>query len=196
MAVDIYERALSSSAQAGARSELHYMIGKMRNALGQRDVAVAHLRHSIFNLQSADWPTVGPNAYNQLGLDLLLMDLSDEAIIAFAKTLAVKPDNRDAHIGLGRAFYQIGDFASAINAYSAARQAGTTCIVEFNMGLAHLGLGDTTRAMEIYTQAIDSCGGRHGPIGQAVADLQKLRATGVATEAVTTIIEMLDGNQP
>ena len=196
MAVDIYERALSSSAQAGARSELHYMIGKMRNALGQRDVAVAHLRHSIFNLQSADWPIVGPNAYNQLGLDLLLMDLSDEAIIAFAKTLAVKPDNRDAHIGLGRAFYQIGDFASAINAYSAARQAGTTCIVEFNMGLAHLGLGDTTRAMKIYTQAIDSCGGRHGPIGQAVADLQKLRATGVATEAVTTIIEMLDGNQP
>ena len=193
MAVDVYERALYTSQHAGERSRLHYMIGKVRTALGQRQVGITHLRHAAINLQTSSWPAADPQDYNQFGLDLLLMDLPNEAIIAFAKNLTTNPDNKNAYVGLGRAFYQIGSFESAIDAYSHARQGGSTCIIEFNLGLVYLRKGDIAEAKQVYAQAMNFCGDRSDPIDRSIADLQKLRAAGLHIEATTDIITILNG---
>lgn len=131
--------------------------------------------------------------YHQFGLDLLLMDLPNEVIIAFAKNLTTYPDNKNACIGLGRGFYQIGSFESAIDAYSHARRGGSTCIIEFNLGLVYLRKGDIAEAKQVYAQAMNFCGDRSDPIGRSIADLQKLRAAGLHIEATTDIITILNG---
>ncbi len=88
--VDVYERALYTSQHAGERSRLHYMIGKARTALGQRQVAITHLRHAAINLQTSSWPAADPQRIPPVWIGLAADRSTQRSDYRFRK----KPDNK------------------------------------------------------------------------------------------------------
>jgi len=174
-AISVYEAVLWGMEHPGMRSALNYLLGKNYLALGDRKAGVKAFRHSVESLQ-AGWPRALPGAYTQFALDLMGLDLLEEAVVAFEKALVEDPQNLAARANLGWAFYSMGDAQMAIDQYLQARVLGDNSVVEFNLGLAYLYNRDLERAEEVYAGAVGRFGAEEGARIGAVEDIRELAA--------------------
>ena len=174
-AISVYEAVLWGMEHPGMRSALNYLLGKNYLALGDRKAGVKAFRHSVESLQDG-WPRALPGAYTQFALDLMGLDLLEEAVVAFEKALVEDPQNLAARANLGWAFYSMGDAQMAIDQYLQARVLGDNSVVEFNLGLAYLYNRDLERAEEGYAGAVGRFGAEEGARIGAVEDIRELAA--------------------
>jgi tetratricopeptide (TPR) repeat protein len=73
---------------------------------------------------------------------------NDEAMRAYQRALALRPNSADAHNKLGDAYFYAGRFTEAIDAYhEAARLRPKDGEAYYNLALAYLEIGDRGAAM-------------------------------------------------
>ena len=135
-------------------ARIHFYLGIAYHGNGIRDKAVDAFKTAI------DLKPDYSEAHNFLGILYFNAGQWDMAIAAFNKALAniVYDTPAFALSNMGRAYYQKGDYATAMSKYHEAlrREPNTVLmpIIANNMGLASLGMGRVDEAMQYFKQAI------------------------------------------
>ena len=115
------------------------------------------LRIRIEKLQKSDL-LAGPHAYLThfgIGEAWQKLGILDEAIKAYNKALAIKPDYETAHFNMGNALRSQGKLAEAIEAFNKAIDIKSDFILAFmNIGNVFKAQGKPEEAIEAYKKAI------------------------------------------
>ncbi|MCS5623512.1 MAG: tetratricopeptide repeat protein, partial [Candidatus Marinimicrobia bacterium] len=94
-------------------------------------------------------------AYNNLGLVSIDLDLPDEAIKHFQKAVAIKPDYAEAHNNLGTLLRDLGQTDDAIKNFKKAITIKLDFAeAHYNLGFINQDLGQVDEAVKQYEKAI------------------------------------------
>jgi Tfp pilus assembly protein PilF len=135
-------------------ARIHFYLGIAYQGRGLGDNAIAAFKRAI--ALKPDYS----EAHNFLGILYSNAGQWDMAIAAFSKALdnIVYDTPAAALYNMGWAYYQKGDYATAMNKYQEAmsREPNTVLmpIIAKNMGLASLALGQVNEAMQYFRRAI------------------------------------------
>lgn len=161
-----FQKALKAQPKATA---IHYPLAQTYRALGQRDLALKHLKQrGKREPQAKDSLLEALNAlgdpalqhFNQAMKAVLKRDYNTAAK-EFSEGLALSPDNPHAQISFGRALMLTGQTDAARNAFKKAieqftQQAQDPSLAEFFLALSHHHSKDLAAARRHYQLALRS----------------------------------------
>jgi tetratricopeptide (TPR) repeat protein len=94
-------------------------------------------------------------AHNNLGLALVSLGRTQEAIGHYEQVLRIKPDCVEAHNNLGLALVSLGRIPEAIGHYEQALRIKPDCVEAYNdLGIVLKDQGQVTKAIACYEQAL------------------------------------------
>ncbi len=93
--------------------------------------------------------------WNLMGASAVQIGKLDEAVLAFQKTLSIKPDYADAYYNMGVTLQDLGKLEEAIEAYTKALSIKPDYAAAYsNMGVTLQDLGELDQAIEAYSKAL------------------------------------------
>src|SRR5262249_22816428 len=141
-------------------------------------ITITHARNRAWRDPATLWADVvrkspaKPRGYNNLAMALEANGHEAAAESTYRRAIAIQPDYVYARVNLGRLYGIHGRYREAVTVLEEARRIEPDRPdVLTNLGTAWWGLGDTTRASEMYRHAIESWPSEH----QARDDLARMR---------------------
>lgn len=122
--------------------------------LGNRFLATGDLDASIEHSLAANriWPS--SLAYHNLGNALSKKGLGDSALVAYERSLEIRPDYADAHMNLGNLYARQGDTVGAIDEFGRTLQIDPGYWqAHLNLGLIHIARRETGKALRSFSSA-------------------------------------------
>ena len=166
---------LAKAAELGSTSfSLYSTLGQLYLEGNQREKALAI--HRIIMQHS--WPAARAEDYAGIGANLHALGQVDAAFEAYRRALVLDEDSPPAHTNLGWLLYEQGKYQEAIGHYWTALESGPNATAQFNMGLAHMAIGDVSAARQVYAQGVERFGAAEAQRIGAVDDLRALLAKG------------------
>ena len=176
---------LAKAAELGSTSfSLYSTLGQLYLEGDQREKALAIHR---FIMQHS-WPAARAEDYAGIGANLHVLGQVDAAFEAYGRALALDQKNPAAHTNLGRLLYEQGKYREAIGHYLKALENGPNATAQFNIGLAHMALGDFPTARQVYAQGIERFGAGEAQRIGAVDDLRALLAEEASAAGVRQLL--------
>lgn len=133
------------------QADMHMNLGKAYIEANQYVPALKEL------LEAEKYTPSDPRIHFYLGIAYQGRGLSDNAIAAFQRAIALKPDYSEAHNFLGILYSNAGQWDLAIAAFSKALDNivyDTPAAALYNMGWAYYQKGDHATAMNKYQEAM------------------------------------------
>ena len=157
-----------------ANFSLYSTLGQLYLEGNQREKALAI--HRIIMQHS--WPAARAEDYAGIGANLHALGQVDAAFEAYRRALVLDEDSPPAHTNLGWLLYEQGKYQEAIGHYWTALESGPNATAQFNMGLAHMAIGDFSAARQVYAQGVERFGAAEAQRIGAVDDLRALLTKG------------------
>ena len=111
------------------------------------------------------------------------------AIRARENALRYDPSRKETRLLLGWTYFMTNRFEDAIATYRAVLAQGPDSEAHFNIGLAHIALGDTETAAQIYAEGIARYGRREAKAAKARENLEQLVSLGIQTAVAQKLIQ-------
>ena len=129
-------------------AENEYLVALKNLKKAERDQAIDHLKNAI-----KSFPTYYL-ALRQLGFLYLDVNGNQEAIQTFSETIKVNPKSADAHLGLGMAYVNLGEFQVGVAELETARSLDARLTKTYlYLGIAQIGLNNLDLAEQTLKQA-------------------------------------------
>ncbi|MFT7695637.1 MAG: tetratricopeptide (TPR) repeat protein [Candidatus Latescibacterota bacterium] len=165
--------ALAKAAELDSVNfNLYLTLGQLYLEGNQPDKALSTHRF----IMRHTWPTARADDYAGIGANLHALGQMDAALAAYRRAMALDPNNTPTHTNLGWLLYVQGKYREAIGHYLIALEHQPNATAQFNMGLAHMALGDFAAARQVYAQGIERFGAEEAQSIGAVDDLRALLA--------------------
>lgn len=111
-----------------------------------------------------------------------------QAIRARENALRYAPDRKETQLLLGWTYFMTNRFDDAIAIYRVVLAQGPDSEAQFNIGLAHMALGDTETAATLYAEGLAQYGRREAEAANARINLERLVRLGIQSETARQLI--------
>lgn len=145
-------------------------------------------------IMDGPYTEVESKLYLQIGAFMDQIENFEDGLRAYAKALAVEPNNMAIRVSLGRSHYLLGDMLGAVGHFEQVLAVERNSVAAFSLGLAYLGLRREEVAHKTYDQALREFGPLEAERIGAVEDLKKLARRGEVGGATWEILKMLESN--
>ncbi len=126
--------------------------------------------------------------YTRLGIAFFDLGAVKKSNVAYERALLLDKNNTTARVNMRWGLYRTGDIPGATAVYQAVLGRQKHSIVQFNLGLAYLAMGDLAAADVTYAAAIAEYGTEEAERIGADNDLQELASSSKHAEQVRQLL--------
>ena len=164
--------------------ETYLTLSEMQSSLGNTGAALKTMTLAL----QREFNSARSSDYARLGIAFFDLGAVKKSNAAYERALLLDKNNTTARVNMGWGLYRTGDIPGAIAVYQAVLGRQKHSIVQFNLGLAYLAMGDLAAADVTYAAAIAEYGTEEAERIGADNDLRELASSSKHAEQVRQLL--------